>query len=486
MSSRLPRQAKLFGAVSLLNDFASEMIYPLLPAFVTGVLARAAGRGRLLHRRGGATDHRVHRRRVAGDRPASGGPAGEGTAHAAARRADRGRNARGAARSGVRAAARDGPRGRGAGAARRLVSARLAAGGCARGDRMEPGAGRSGSHAGDLGGKGRGRTGRDEEGRRTGRCAFPVVPRPPPSFPVRPPCRDLSLLSPPHARHPDHPTLARAWRPRGCGAAVVGGGARGAIVVELRGRGVGDGLCRIRRRGVGVVPRPGARGRPHREPGAGVGGAAGGRPRGERVRHLSRRDGDGGLGGRPGAGRGVPSPRCGGRVSRKRRRRTGSRARLAGRRRTPREGNMKPTMWFAVVLLVITAPLGAQERQVIHGPGAVQGLPFSPAVRVGNMLYLSGQIGNLPGTRQLADTGIAGQTRQALENVKALLLAAGSSLDRGVKCAVFLTEIRDYGKMNDMYATYFPQDPPARSTVAGSGLALGARVEIECMAVVGS
>lgn len=140
----------------------------------------------------------------------------------------------------------------------------------------------------------------------------------------------------------------------------------------------------------------------------------------------------------------------------------------------------------SLVLASLTTLLAGQDRQVLHGPGEVQGLPFSSAVRVGNMLYLSGQIGNVPGTRQLADTGIAGQTRQALENVKAVLAAAGSSLDRAVKCTVFLADIKDYAAMNVVYATYFPKDPPARSTVAGSGLALGARVEIECLAVAGS
>jgi reactive intermediate/imine deaminase len=127
----------------------------------------------------------------------------------------------------------------------------------------------------------------------------------------------------------------------------------------------------------------------------------------------------------------------------------------------------------------------AQDRQVITAPGAPPGLPFSPAVRVGNVLYLSGQIGTVPGSRQLADTGIAGQTRQTLENIKAVLTHAGSSLERVFKCTVFLTNIADFAKMNEVYATYFPKDPPARSTVAGSGLALGARVEIECMATVG-
>ena len=122
---------------------------------------------------------------------------------------------------------------------------------------------------------------------------------------------------------------------------------------------------------------------------------------------------------------------------------------------------------------------------VIHGPGEVLGLPFSSAVRVGDLLFLSGQIGNVLGTRQLVDGGITGQTRQALENIKTVLAFAGSSLDRAVKCTVFLADIQDFAAMNAVYATYFPKDPPARSTVAASGLAGGARVEIECIAVVG-
>lgn len=138
-----------------------------------------------------------------------------------------------------------------------------------------------------------------------------------------------------------------------------------------------------------------------------------------------------------------------------------------------------------MLLMLVGAGLAsAQDKQAINPPGASLNLPFSAAVRVGNMLYLSGQIGTVPGTRQLADTGIAGQTKQALENVKAVLAAAGSSLERVVKCTVFLSDIKDFAAMNAVYATYFPKDPPARSTVAGSGLALGARVEIECLALV--
>jgi 2-iminobutanoate/2-iminopropanoate deaminase len=136
-------------------------------------------------------------------------------------------------------------------------------------------------------------------------------------------------------------------------------------------------------------------------------------------------------------------------------------------------------------LLGVVSGVRAQGRQVVRPPGSAAGLPFSPAVRVGNMLYLSGQLGLLPGTPQLADTGIAAQTRQALENIKAVLVYAGSSLERVVKCTVFLADIRDFAAMNAVYVTYFPQDPPARSTVGVNGLALGARVEIECVAIVG-
>ena len=145
---------------------------------------------------------------------------------------------------------------------------------------------------------------------------------------------------------------------------------------------------------------------------------------------------------------------------------------------------MGVVLWLLLFVVVVRTTV-AQDRQVVRPPGAAGGLPFSPAVRVGSMLYLSGQIGILPGTPQLADTGITGQTRQALENIKALLAYSGSGLERVVKCTVFLADIRDYGKMNEVYAGYFPKDPPARSAVAVSGLPLGARVEIECMATVG-
>jgi 2-iminobutanoate/2-iminopropanoate deaminase len=147
-----------------------------------------------------------------------------------------------------------------------------------------------------------------------------------------------------------------------------------------------------------------------------------------------------------------------------------------------------------LLLGLLAAPLSAQQpadttkaqKQVIQLPGSLPGLPFSSAVRVGNVLYLSGQIGVLPGTRQLVDTGVTKQTQQTLENIKAVLTYAGSSMERVVKCTVFLSNIAYFDDMNRVYTTYFPKDPPARSTVAGSGLALGAKVEIECLATAGS
>ena len=110
-------------------------------------------------------------------------------------------------------------------------------------------------------------------------------------------------------------------------------------------------------------------------------------------------------------------------------------------------------------------------------------LPFSSAVRVDNTLYLSGNLGNMPGSIELAEGGITGETRQTLENIKAVLEQFGSSMDEVVKCTVFLADMGEWGAMNEVYKTYF-KNPPARSALGANGLALGARVEIECIAVL--
>ena len=144
---------------------------------------------------------------------------------------------------------------------------------------------------------------------------------------------------------------------------------------------------------------------------------------------------------------------------------------------------------LCVALSVSAAPAGekkAPRPEFFPSPAAaMRVLPFSEAVRVGEMLYLAGQIGTKPGTRDLAPGGIAGETRQSLENIKAVLERRGSSLDRVVKCTVFLADIGEWQAMNEVYITFFPKDPPARSALGASGLAYGARVEIECLAVAG-
>jgi reactive intermediate/imine deaminase len=110
-------------------------------------------------------------------------------------------------------------------------------------------------------------------------------------------------------------------------------------------------------------------------------------------------------------------------------------------------------------------------------------LPFSSAVRVDNTLYLSGNLGNIPGTLDLAEGGISGETQQTMENIKRVLEQFGSSMDEVVKCTVFLADMAEWGAMNEVYKTYF-ENPPARSALGASGLALGARVEIECIAIL--
>lgn len=140
-----------------------------------------------------------------------------------------------------------------------------------------------------------------------------------------------------------------------------------------------------------------------------------------------------------------------------------------------------------LLALIVAAPAAAQDTgartadNVVQVEGAPEGLPFSPAVRAGGMIYLSGQIGNIPGTLELA-AGVAAQTRQTMENIKVVLEAAGASLYDVVKCTVFLADMDHYTAVNSVYAEYWDGPPPARSALATGGLALGALLEIECLA----
>ena len=118
------------------------------------------------------------------------------------------------------------------------------------------------------------------------------------------------------------------------------------------------------------------------------------------------------------------------------------------------------------------APEPPMDPVFVPVPGN-SSLPFSAAVRVGDMLYL-------------VKGGIEPETRQTIENIRTVLEANGSSMNRVVKCLVMLADMAEWGAMNRVYVTFFPEHLPARSAMGASGLALGARVEIECLAVVAS
>jgi 2-iminobutanoate/2-iminopropanoate deaminase len=128
---------------------------------------------------------------------------------------------------------------------------------------------------------------------------------------------------------------------------------------------------------------------------------------------------------------------------------------------------------------------GGGGRQVYAPANAPRQTPvYSPAVRVGNLVFFSGQIGSRPGGGGLPE-GVQDQVRQALENLRNLLNTTGLAPKDLVKCTVFLADIRDYGAMNEIYGPFFaPDPPPARTALAVAGLPGGARVEIECIGAV--
>lgn len=124
--------------------------------------------------------------------------------------------------------------------------------------------------------------------------------------------------------------------------------------------------------------------------------------------------------------------------------------------------------------------------QLFRLPDLPEGLPFSSAVRAGGLVYVSGQIGHRPGEMRLVDGGVEAEARQALAYMRAALEMAGSSLERVIKCTVFFADIeRDFAKVNEVYRACFGSHLPARSGIGVQALALGARVEIECVALAG-
>ncbi len=140
---------------------------------------------------------------------------------------------------------------------------------------------------------------------------------------------------------------------------------------------------------------------------------------------------------------------------------------------------------FGAVLMLAVVLAQADEPEYLHAPGVTPGsLPFSEAVRAGDLLFLSGMVGIDSETRGLVEGGIQPETRATLESVKAALERHGSGMDRVVKCNVFLADIAEWPAMNEVYVEFFPDNRPARTAVEASALPLGARVEIACIGMI--
>lgn len=123
------------------------------------------------------------------------------------------------------------------------------------------------------------------------------------------------------------------------------------------------------------------------------------------------------------------------------------------------------------------------ERRVVHTDKVPPArVPLSQAIKVGEWVFVSGQLGMDPKTGHLAKGGITAETRQVCENLKAVLEAAGSSLGKVAKVTIYMTDLGEVVAMNEVFSGYFPKDPPARTTFQAAGLIAGARVEIEAIA----
>jgi 2-iminobutanoate/2-iminopropanoate deaminase len=134
----------------------------------------------------------------------------------------------------------------------------------------------------------------------------------------------------------------------------------------------------------------------------------------------------------------------------------------------------------------VATAVAAGDTAVYLTPFGAPTRPFSPAVRVGNLIFLSGQIGTSGADASgstLVPGGIEAETRQTLENIRTTLAAVGSSMDKVIKCTVMMADMKEWDRMNTVYRTFFkPGRLPARSALGANGLALNARVEIECIA----
>lgn len=123
-------------------------------------------------------------------------------------------------------------------------------------------------------------------------------------------------------------------------------------------------------------------------------------------------------------------------------------------------------------------------KETIHTDKAPKALgPYSQAIKAGGFIYTAGQVGVDPKTSEIVPGGIEAETRQVLINIKNILEAAGSSLDHVVKTTVYLRDIQDFSAMNGVYATFFPENPPARTTVQVAALPRGVAIEIDTIAL---
>ena len=151
---------------------------------------------------------------------------------------------------------------------------------------------------------------------------------------------------------------------------------------------------------------------------------------------------------------------------------------------------MNKTTNLSLILMLLVSAMAAaaaDEAAAVEylnsGEVFPAGIPLSEAVRVGDTLYLSGQIGIVPGTMNLAPGGLEGETRQTMENIKTTLKAHGYAMNNVVKCLVMLADISQWSMFNEVYETYFDEPYPARSAFGANGLAIGAQVEVECIAI---
>lgn len=143
------------------------------------------------------------------------------------------------------------------------------------------------------------------------------------------------------------------------------------------------------------------------------------------------------------------------------------------------------TLFGVLAMLTALGSGAADKSRFFNSPRALElDRPFSEAVRAGDFLFLSGAIGEDPATGKLAEGGIQPEARQTLKNIQGVLEANGASLGDVVKCTVFLADIAEWPAFNAVYREFFKKPFPARSALGASGLALNARVELECIAYV--